>query len=390
MKGTIFYIGGFELPDKNAAALRVLANAYILRELGYKVVFIGVSKTMYDLTLERINDFDCYSIPYPNSVFSWVKFIFLKEQYLKVFKKYDNVSSVILYNHPSFSTIRMFRYLRKNNIKIYLDLTEWFKGRFKKQIVLDIIKSLDNYLRIKVLSRKVDGVISISKYFYEFFQKSEVTNHCIIPPLVNCDDEKWKRSFQTNRIRKYIYAGAAFSVKYSGSVKDRLDLVIEAFYKLHLKGEDFHFDVIGCNREDFLYNFPELKQSVNELKRKIIFHGKKEHSFVLEMLRVADFSIFIRDNTIITQAGFPSKFVESISIGLPVITNSNSNVKSYVLDEENGYLIDEVSEHEIIQTLNRSLRLSSSKIVEMKKNTADSKVFHFKNFEGILNNIIEF
>ena len=37
-KETVLYIGGFQLPEKNAAALRVVANAKILRELGYRVV----------------------------------------------------------------------------------------------------------------------------------------------------------------------------------------------------------------------------------------------------------------------------------------------------------------------------------------------------------------
>lgn len=45
-KGTIIYVGGFELPDKNAAAQRVLSIAKILRELGYDVIFLGVDKTL--------------------------------------------------------------------------------------------------------------------------------------------------------------------------------------------------------------------------------------------------------------------------------------------------------------------------------------------------------
>ena len=38
----ILYIGGFQLPDKNAAALRVMSNAKAFRELGYTVVFINL------------------------------------------------------------------------------------------------------------------------------------------------------------------------------------------------------------------------------------------------------------------------------------------------------------------------------------------------------------
>ena len=35
MKGTIIYYGGFSLPDKNAAANRVVSNGKIFKDLGY-------------------------------------------------------------------------------------------------------------------------------------------------------------------------------------------------------------------------------------------------------------------------------------------------------------------------------------------------------------------
>ena len=45
MKGKkILYIGGFELPDKNAAAQRVVGNSYILKNLGYEIIFLKKKK----------------------------------------------------------------------------------------------------------------------------------------------------------------------------------------------------------------------------------------------------------------------------------------------------------------------------------------------------------
>ena len=37
--GTVIYVGNFEMPDKNAAAHRVLNNAKIFKELEYRVCF---------------------------------------------------------------------------------------------------------------------------------------------------------------------------------------------------------------------------------------------------------------------------------------------------------------------------------------------------------------
>ena len=43
-KGTILYVGGFIiLPDKNAAAQRVVSIAKILRDIGFEVVSINKS-----------------------------------------------------------------------------------------------------------------------------------------------------------------------------------------------------------------------------------------------------------------------------------------------------------------------------------------------------------
>lgn len=42
-KRTILYV---ELPDKNAAAQRVLSVAKIFKSIGYNVIFLGIDKTI--------------------------------------------------------------------------------------------------------------------------------------------------------------------------------------------------------------------------------------------------------------------------------------------------------------------------------------------------------
>lgn len=68
----ILYIGGFELPDKNAAAHRVLAIAKGLRDSGNEVVFMGVSKDNRETdvlkTKSEVQGFITYSVPYPREI----------------------------------------------------------------------------------------------------------------------------------------------------------------------------------------------------------------------------------------------------------------------------------------------------------------------------------
>ena len=56
MKGTIIYYGGFSLPDKNAAANRVVSNGKIFKALGYNVVFLGADYSGEWDKLHKLND----------------------------------------------------------------------------------------------------------------------------------------------------------------------------------------------------------------------------------------------------------------------------------------------------------------------------------------------
>lgn len=80
MNKTIVYIGGFELPDKNAAAQRVISNAKIFRKLGYHVIFVGIDKYMaddveFEDTKLEFEGFIYYRVKYPCSIFQWVKYL---------------------------------------------------------------------------------------------------------------------------------------------------------------------------------------------------------------------------------------------------------------------------------------------------------------------------
>ena len=87
-RGTVLYIGGFELPDKNAAAHRVLGIAKILKELGYSVEFMN--KSTANDPPNVVEGFVVHNIHTQASVCSKVVSLFLAKQvvdYLKSRKK---------------------------------------------------------------------------------------------------------------------------------------------------------------------------------------------------------------------------------------------------------------------------------------------------------------
>lgn len=168
----ILYIGQFELPDKNAAAQRVLGVAKSMRECGVTVVLCGVSKD-HDRLIQcsDIQHFDAYSRKYPISVLDWIKYMWDIREYVELSAKYD-INCIIGYNLPSILSLRVKGYCSRNGIKCMADITEWYDSR-SREWPLNIIKSIDECCRMRVVNKHMDGLIVISKALEEYYGGGE-------------------------------------------------------------------------------------------------------------------------------------------------------------------------------------------------------------------------
>lgn len=381
-KGTILYIGGFELPDKNAAAQRVVSNAKVLRDLGYDVVFFGITKGNENKDVNnsyKIFGFECYYRNYPINIKEQLGNLMNIKDYKQIIEKYSDVKAVICYNMPSWPLYRLKKFCNNRDIKIISDCTEWYKGSIKGNILIGTIKRLDSFLRMHFIQIKLDGVIAISEFLNEFYSKKGVKT-IKVPPLIDWKDEKWITSFnESNKAYEIVYAGGAFSLKDS-YVKDRLDLVVKSLSYLKTKGYSFYFKVVGCTIDDFEIFYPDLIKDIEILDNNIKFCGRVSHDKAIDLVKNADYSIFLRDESIVTKAGFPTKFVESITSGTLVLTNKNSNVTDYLIEGKNGFLIDTHS----VETINKSMIVPLSvkplKLQQMKIETYESHIFDYRKF----------
>lgn len=381
-KGTIIYIGGFELPDKNAAAHRVISNGKLLKSLGYDVVFFGITSGNKKKDINnssKVYKFECYSRNYPTNIKQQFSSLINIKDYKQIIEKYSSVKAIICYNMPSWPLYKLKRYCSNRDIKIISDCTEWYKGSIKGNFLIGSIKRLDSVLRMRIIQIKLDGIIAISEFLYEFYSKKGVKT-IKVPPLIDWKDEKWITSFnESDKVIEIVYAGGAFSLKDS-YVKDRLDLVVQSLSYLKTKGYVFYFKVVGCSLDDFEKFYPDLIEDVKILDNNIKFFGRVSHDKAIDLVKNADYSIFLRDESIVTKAGFPTKFVESITSGTPVLTNKNSNVTDYLIEGKNGFLIDTHS----IETINKSMIVPLSvkplKLQQMKKETYESHIFDYRKF----------
>lgn len=339
--GTILYIGGFELPDKNAAAQRVLANAKLFRAIGYNTVFVGINKEIeykieLDLTKKVYDDFVMYSVPYPKNMWQWINYLTNPEPYIFMAQKIKDLKVIICYNFPSINLEKIRRYCKRNNIKCIADVTEWYSG-LGRLVPVKVLKGMDTFYRMCIVQKKLDGLIVISRYLENYYRSCY--NVAYIPPLTDFDIKDNKKDASSDTLT-LVYAG-------SPGLKDKINLLIEAVSNVKRK---VALHIIGISEKDYLKLYPEHLNQISS-NPNVIFHGRLSHDETIRFVRNADFSCFFRGEDRVTKAGFPTKFAEAISLGTPVITNKSSNVDEYIGKGKNGILIEKLTVSEIARAI---------------------------------------
>ena len=191
-----------------------------------------------------------------------------------------------------------------------------------------------------------------------------------LPPLVDLEEEKWKVNeslAERGDIIKLIYAG-------SPGHKDWLDKVVSIVSAERFR-DRVSMEVIGLDDNQFksLYSYSE------PVPGNIRFAGRLPHPEVIRRLKGSDFQIFIREDNLMTTAGFPTKFVESISAGVPVLTNLTSNLSDYLRDGANGFVLQNENDNALRDSIDKVLFLSREEIDAIRK-SVDRSTFDYRRY----------
>ena len=363
----ILYIGGFELPDKNAAAQRVIANAKIFRELGFKVKLVGLTKDKDNLKPFEYEGFMCVNLLYPRMVWGWIRMLTSIKQYISYYT--NETSIVIAYNHPAIALGKLFEYNKRKGIKTLSDCTEWYEPHGGP--IFRIIKGWDINKRMYDIHPRLDGIITISKFLDDFYKEKGVKT-LLLPPLVDKQAEKWKNF--------HIGEGNRISLLYAGSpegTKDRLDFVINALAIVASKGMAFNLEIIGITESQYRETY--LHGSSKRIPDFVCFRGRVSHEEVLDKLKNADFQIFLREDHLANKAGFPTKFAETLSAGTIVLTNPSSNLKDFMREGVNSFELNISNEKSLVHSLMKPLSLTKKEIRLLKQNM-NTEIFDYRKY----------
>ena len=162
--------------------------------------------------------------------------------------------------------------------------------------------------------------------------------------------------------------------------KDKVGLVVDAFSKFCLESKVVSkLRIVGITKKEYIrmFNHKGVNSSV---ECKIKFLGRVSHVQSIKELSNSNFSIFFRDSTRKNNAGFPTKFVESISSGTPVITNNTSDLSEYMSKSQFGFMLEDNDIKTIVANLNYISKIGSDKIFGMKDACYKSDLFHYEKY----------
>ena len=372
-------------PDGDAGAVRTATFVKVFREYTDDITVVSFGKST-DFEFEQLSNCRHISLRSKNnSLFNKIiNLVFfshrLKKYVLSDHKKYDVIWFTGITKHV-LDTLK--RYSKKNHSVLIYDCVEWYSPEQFKYGKYDL-----RYIqKDKFNSRWVDKsikVVSISSYLHNYYSSKGISS-VRIPVILDVKNTKHNKDVSKEKV-VFLYAG-------SPGKKDYLDTVIKGFCKLsqdQLKKMEFR--IIGITREQLLSSCGVEIDEIQYLGNSLICLGRVSRDEVLKQLEKADFTVLLRSETQrYAKAGFPTKFVESLTTATPVIANLTSDLGMYLKDNQNGFVVSQCEEVEFAKTIEISLSMSyeDRKIKQSEARITAEKYFHFGQYSGVIEKLLD-
>lgn len=363
-------MGAFRFPEGDAAAARVLGIGKTLRKIGYDVHFAGWEERAREKDRCGEEGFSYQGFYYSsqnqfrlkkiNPIFRLIKYLTIGVGtlgWLRQYLKTNSVDAVISYHGGAAYLLLLKFFCWKKNIKLIVDCTEWYDANSLPGGKWGVA-ALESEVRMRFINPSVGQLIVISEFLSNFY-KNKKCRVLLMPPTVDLADSKWnvERRISTPEL-KLVYAGVP-------GKKDILSLVLLSLDTLREEGHQITIDLVGPSEEEVLACIDGDEKLLRRLQAQIIFHGRVDQSAVPLILKQADFSVLFRPRRRSSDAGFSTKLVESLAVGVPIIANVTGDIAIYIKDGREGVLVNDESGDSILAGIRRALDMKKRGLSEM-------------------------
>ena len=222
---------------------------------------------------------------------------------------------MLLYNTQYATLLATKKAFAGRGANVLYDCTEW-NGFTEGSALKRAVKAADSRLIERFLPRACDGIIAVSTRMEARY--GDKTPLLRLPPLVDTKDPIWRQSPREPERFTFCYAGAP-------SDKDRLDLLLAAFARLPAGSAALR--IVGLTREEYVRLAPA--DAAHAATEGVCFTGRLSHEETVREILGCGCFVFLREPSRRNSAGFPTKFAEAFTCGVPVITTAVSDVPLY-------------------------------------------------------------
>ncbi len=358
-------------PYGEASSIRALNLCHLLHDAGHRVHVISdypsVSKAAVDFCTYEAVSCDKKNFFERNAT--------AKKSVERV-KNYCRAHSIdaILTNARFDRFNQLAAFCKKEGLKLFVENCEWYHPSSFKLGVLDL-RYWKNQKMIQRDFRKADGFISISRLLHEHNRGFGIPS-VRIPTIMDIDQIVPSETVREKEAITIVYTGNP------GKSKEFLLPVIAALAEDELLRKKIQFHIYGPSRQRVLINIGQQESLLQQAGDSVVIHGKVPQDKMADIVKDADFALFLRPNRRSSNAGFPTKLGECMAVGTPAISNDTGDIGLYLKDGLNGFLLQDTTAASVSAVLHRILQLQLLERQTMRKHariTAEES-FNYKKY----------
>ncbi len=246
--------------------------------------------------------------------------------------------------------IHLQRWCRRNDVPLIADVVDWNNGRYVRGGFFGPLHA-SMKLALRYHYPRCDGIIAISSYLEAHYRR---TGKPVlrVPPTFDVKNltVDARQTANGSSGLTLIYAGNPYRNK-----KDHLATIIEAVRRVGRDGASIELRIYGPTLDEVrhLLDGRSLPSGVRCL-------GRLPQPEVANALQEADFSVLVRRPERATDAGFSTKFCESLAGGTPVIANLTSDLGKYLHHNLEGLVCRNHTLAEVTEVFRAAVQLGDA------------------------------
>lgn len=355
----VVYVGPFAFPEGGAAARRILGNAQSLVAAGYQVLVLSGQQAPDDevhslgdgIFVASTSERDAEHLP---NLLRLTRYVTMGAKSRHWLERLDaRPAAVILYSGYTPYILQLRGWCRRAGVPLIFDAVEWYTAASPLGFATSPYL-WQTEIAMRWLIPRLDGVIAISRWLENHYTRAGLPVVRVPPTL---DTLAVSTSLPpSGPVKQLVYAGSL------GTRKDMLGTIIEAMHDLN----GVELVVLGPTHQEYCRTFGISETS--DIPPFVRFLGQKTHAEAQAIIRASDYTIFVRPVSRLTSAGFPTKFVESLALGVPVITNLTSDLGEVHVEGQTGFVAESESLADVARAIESAVEASTEQRQSMRAN----------------------